>query len=949
MRSCRGQTVGVIIFVALSIFSLLGIASATEISNFTFTGYVKNDSAYVNGTNVTIYGISDSPTAPPTTTALSSTLTNASGYFMLTNINTSAAFRGYRLSTIAYNNNIATQVGSILPDFPAPVFYGGFDSGAFDMSLNGGTFYMQPAVTINFNATNGTSQVSFGWELIDQALGYPVDGNFMAKITSGTLVVPANRAYTLSFFRMPSFFGTNFGFLFDPLGCDPNNASRRDLMNDTSCPASPKSATINITQAAPGSVVSMSQSLIMRKVSVHGCINIAPGANNSMVNITSIRLKMLPWTTAAGNFIPSRSADDGSSNSETQLSTIVNVTNGANHPLYGGCVAYYNISLLNGTGYMLEFYAKNASLGNAAANPGSANNLAAFQNITTIDNLQANITLYTLAGNYRNSSTGGVSINISMMKINIINSTGAAVTQNINANIKVKNRNTGTGTTIYIISPEDVVNGSFYFPLLNNSNYAKVMVFSSNSPPKEVNINTSASEVNITIKSLNSEKGFRKFEGNGTVHDVDTVSTPIQIRLLSRGGACDLPNAPTSCEVTSFNASGFNPLKAMLVGKVNMEIKITSTNVSIIYYDYDMMSAKQPPMDSIISENASGRMKPAGSAVKDTWNFGSFAPVDSYSNITLIMPYSDTTTSASYLNDSANVNISVPILYDENNNPTWNLTRGDSPSNLGEDFLEYNSSYYQSLVNTTSGFTASKTDNGAVAFLNTTGNYIALKIPHFSTIGALVSGSALADSTSGGSGSNSSSAGSSDSDSDSDSLIDVTTDGNRTFIANQTQLASGYSQYLYVSDKIQFTINSALHALQLMTLSSSQASIIVASTPQAAVLMLGQNQRFDLDNDGYYDVRITFNNVLGSRANITVLSIHEEINALTGSAITGAAIASDTTTATNSTGSALSKVSVLTTKWFWIIVLLLMLVIIGSIYYVYVYGNPFKKRQYEFI
>src|SRR3989338_3041822 len=103
--------------------------------------------------------------------------------------------------------------------------------------------------------------------------------------------------------------------------------------------------------------------------------------------------------------------------------------------------------------------------------------------------------------------------------------------------------------------------------------------------------------------------------------------------LRTTDPACGLPNATSSCEITSMNASSFNPLKAMLAGKVNMEIKITSTNVSLIFYDYDMFSAKQPPMESILDQNASGRSTSSGTrAVQDTWNFGSFAPADSYAN-----------------------------------------------------------------------------------------------------------------------------------------------------------------------------------------------------------------------------------------------------------------------------------------------------------------------------
>src|SRR3989344_6878617 len=142
----------------------------------------------------------------------------------------------------------------------------------------------------------------------------------------------------------------------------------RDLMNDSSCPSPPRTATVTAAQAVAGTVVTINQSLTIRKVNVHGCI-FSPGtANNTAVNITNIGLKMVPWSLPSGSFIPPRSADDGT----------INITNPLQFNLtYGqGCLAYYNISLLNQSSYLVEIYAKNASYGNDAGNPGTANNLA---------------------------------------------------------------------------------------------------------------------------------------------------------------------------------------------------------------------------------------------------------------------------------------------------------------------------------------------------------------------------------------------------------------------------------------------------------------------------------------------------------------------------------------------------------------------------------------------
>ncbi len=716
---------------------------------FAFTGYVLNETGcstcWQNWTNVSIYGLTNAPGGGPATeTLLASTLTNASGYFRLSRVNNSAFFRGFKLKTIYYDNvtsqTNATKVGTIMPDFPSFMFYGGGsgEEGEFDMSLNGGTFYLQPAITIKMYATNGTSNVTFGYELIDQALGFPIESSMQSKVGSATVIVPANRAYVVTQMRMFGFPGSSIGYTNDQSVCTSTNA----FMNDSICPTPPKSQSITAAQALPGSTIVVNQSLAMTRVNIHGCISIAANANNTQVNITAMVVRMLPWSTDIGSFIPPSTADDGTLN----ITRDINISRGGNpDPLGANCYAYYNISVLNSTGYMLEIYAKNAS--NAAGNPGSANNLAGFKNISQVTgHLQYNITLHKLAGNYVTSATGGVTVNTSLIKINVVNSTGGSISTNMDANIKVKNVAVGIGTVYYIIGFNNILNGSFYIPVLNNSNFAKVMVFSQNGPPKETTINLSLSEFNITVASMGVEKGFRKFASNGSLDSVNTASVPISLRFLRTDAECDAPNAPSSCVITEMNASSFNPMKAMLAGKVNMEVKLTASNVSLIFHDYDMFSAKQPPMESVIDNDAARAQGSGSDRVEDRWNFGSFAPADSYDNVTIVIPYSDNTAASTYLNDSAQVNVTIPILYDENNNVVWNRTRGDVDANLTDDFADYNITDFRNFTQS-SGFACLTDYSNRTCYINTSGNYLSFRIPHFSTIGASVLGQAIASST----------------------------------------------------------------------------------------------------------------------------------------------------------------------------------------------------------
>src|SRR3989338_7286151 len=102
------------------------------------------------------------------------------------------------------------------------------------------------------------------------------------------------------------------------------------------------------------------------------------------------------------------------------------------------------------------------------------------------------------------------------------------------------------------------------------------------------------------------------------------------------------------------------------------------------------------------------------------------------------------------MNDSAPVNASIPVLYNENQQAIWNITRGSGYENISEEFLEYNNSFYRGMLGS-GGVSCNATAIDSVCFLNRSDNYIKMEIPHFSSIGAVVAGAGVptADSGSG--------------------------------------------------------------------------------------------------------------------------------------------------------------------------------------------------------
>ncbi len=698
--------------------------------NFAFAGYIKNETGgIINGTNVSIYRFTTSQTGPPTET-LDTQITvtdNNTGIFNFGSLNGSVSM--YLLKFIHYNaTNSATKTGTVLPAFPAQMYYS--ISSSVDISFNGSTFYLQPAATLRLNATNSSGAfVPFGYEVIDQKIGFPIASNIKGnESTWKDIVVPTGRSYSVMILRELSQFMTvgNFG-----QQCDGKHLS---AMN---CSAPPKSNSSFGTLTA-GGVTLITTNLTVTSQGIYGCINISTGAspNKDIINITSIVLRIVPFSTSSGAFIPPMRAEERPINTTLAVNYTTSQTNKINNSLNMSCVghrAFYNFSIMGGGfDYVIEFYGKNASYiaGIGEADSGGVY-LAGFQNVTiNAPHTQQNITLYALAGNYVTNNISGKEANTSMMKISIINSSGSAITTSMHIETSVKNSAAGIGTINYVV--ETLTNGTFYLPILNNSNWAEVSIFPDNSPPMKKKLNLTAAENNVTLVTIdptsNGDKGLRQMNASGSLVLIDSSGMPFDLRFLRTG---------TNEVITNMSADNFNPLKALVAGKVDLEIKMRATNITMKFYNFDMFSAKQPPMFAVMDNST------LTSSVSQTWQFGNFVPKEVYDNATLIIPYSNST-----VNESWSYKMKVPVLYEEDQNNAhqfkvaWNLSRGDTSAQLSDDLIAYNDSGYRELLTSAGVDCSTNMNSGAVCLMDQASEEFIIKIPHFSGLTPSVSGTA---------------------------------------------------------------------------------------------------------------------------------------------------------------------------------------------------------------
>jgi len=842
------DTTGIKTFTITANFTTPGKSNSTTQAvqvNFTFCGYVKNETGgNQSGTNVSIYRYEAGTIGPPTQTFEASVTTGTDGNFSFGSLNGSAS--NYALKFICYNATggtcynatpgsvasgvNASKVGTVIPPFPANMYYPKFSGD--QMNLNGTTFYLQPAATLRLNATTTNTQdtdtvsggIRFGYEVIDQKVGFPIESNVKANVSTVDVVVPSGKNYTIMFVRDPSQF---------PFGAQCNGT----YYGNSTCPSPPKSNYSGTLTA--GEVKQITTNLAITNQYLYGCINISAGANNTnannQYNITKIVPRMVPWSTSAGLFIPPVKGDIGNINLSDPAQY-----NYSGHPSCSGHLAFYNISLMGGgIYYLVEFYARNGTTAGDDNNYyGNASwDLAAFQNVTIgSEHKELNITLYRLAGNF----TRGGDVNTSKIRVNIVNSSGDALTTNMHVEVKVKNTAAGIGTINYMI--ESLTNGTFYLPILNNSNWAKVSVFPNEAPPIEKVLNLSNATNTVTIASISfagsGDKGVRHMLTNGSLEYTDTSSMPILIRFLRRG---------TTDVITSMDAATeFNPMKAMVAGSVDLEIKVTATNVTMKFNNFDMFSAKQPPMFAIMDNSTMN-------SSSQTWNFGNFVPRDVYNNVTLTIPYNET-----LINESWGYNMSIPVLYEEN--PTevhqfraaWNISAGYTTDNLTDAFIEYNGSRYRDYL-TARGIECSKTDSTAVCYMDTASNYFKMEIPHFTGVSPSVSGAAAAAAAAAAGGGG---------------YLGVTYNlGDLT--------TTGVTKTLLLNDSIKFKSENASYNGTIDEVTSTTISLTIAGT--AFTLAVNETKKIDLDADDVYEMSVTLEKIVSAAAYVNFKAISEAV------------------------------------------------------------------------
>jgi len=134
-------------------------------------------------------------------------------------------------------------------------------------------------------------------------------------------------------------------------------------------------------------------------------------------------------------------------------------------------------------------------------------------------------------------------------------------------------------------------------------------------------------------------------------------------------------------------------------------------------------------------------------------------------------------------------------------------------------------------------------------------------------------------------------------------------------------LAKGFIAQLAQNNRVKFTVAGASHTVGVISVTTTKATIEIASDPVRVTLAPGEDAKVDLNGDGYYDIKVVLNSIMGTKADLTITKINEVVPAEQESSVETTGEVEETVVAEPASGNK---------AWIWIVVVIVLVLIIGG-------------------
>lgn len=622
----------------------------------------------------------------------------------------------YQLSVTKYNdsnNQYGMYVGPSMPDLPEteirserglanPLIYLK-DAVTFHVQVEG---YDYKAGPVNqelcdengcpneaFNWTN----VSFSYGLKDALLGYPIAEDYSSWDTEAYVSAPLNRDYSFMVFPESSF----------PLYVSFENISDSENCNETG---------VNISTTGVEATCTIQNGTYLIDAVITADMNLTTFTGN--VNKTDLdAFFILPYNLGAGNMIfehdilPQNLGNMMRWPANESFNDQYNLTTGEFNITLPATQTHSDILLVAYVAKNETYYRDSYILGTQSLQ---------------LDVEEYNFTLEELINgeNYSISSNDvsqdwneSVVINTTAIEFNFVYNGSKLTSESSFVELRIEQDGTDF---LYMI---DASSGEFNLPLEQGQSIDKLNIYSKSYAPLSSPVSASILNGSTATSKFNCSDGecnisFTRFD-TFDPETGDSLSN-VFIDFYTSSQACDVPNPDISCQLMNGSDKGeFSPLKAILLG--DLSLRISMGNISVHYANTDLLASGPP--DAAFSSNATGGDFDAA------WKFGSQGP-EIYDDILLSMPYSQSI-------GLDTINISIPVLYDDDFNVFWNISVHNTTSLIGTDYEDFLNTSYEAYLNG-SGVLCNQSDENmtsGICYQDTSNHLVWIKIPHFSGVG----------------------------------------------------------------------------------------------------------------------------------------------------------------------------------------------------------------------
>ena len=172
----------------------------------------------------------------------------------------------------------------------------------------------------------------------------------------------------------------------------------------------------------------------------------------------------------------------------------------------------------------------------------------------------------------------------------------------------------------------------------------------------------------------------------------------------------------------------------------------------------------------------------------------------------------------------------------------------------------------------------------------------------------------------------------------------------RTLVVNEEQFQTGTTRELKDDERVQVTVSGEYHYVGVASLTSTTVTITVSSTPQQATLSIGEEKKFEVTNDSFYDIYVKLNGIKNNEANLTIKNIREVIPLpsppTTGEVTQETTQPSEEEPSTEIAQAPPSEVAERSFMLVWILIVLAIVAIIVVIFYKYYMTKKYYHRGY---